>query len=85
MLARMRSRGSALAAGLVVPPAGLAAATARARDRAARRISGARWPSAEDDCGYVDDRAKGEATRGLPPGTAREGLGEDRVCTWRRL
>ena len=82
MVARMRSRRSVLAAGLVVPLAALAAAAARARDYTARQISGGRWLSREDDCGYVYDPAAGDPTQGVPPGTALEDRPEAWVCPW---
>ena len=63
-------------------PVAMATGIARARDYAARRISGGRWLCPEDDCGYVYDPAKGDPTQGIPPGTALEDLPEDWVCPW---
>jgi rubredoxin len=82
MVAQMRSRRSVLAAGLLAQLAALTAGATRARDYAARRLSGGRWLCPEDDCGYVYDPAKGDPTQGIPPGTALADLPEDWVCPW---
>ena len=82
MALRRRSRRSLSGLSAVVAVAPLAAGIARARDDAARRISGGRRLCPEDDCGYVDDPAKGDPTRNVPPGTALAELPEDRVRPW---
>ena len=80
MLRAARPRRSVLAVLAGVPVAALAAGTAAARGKVARRLSGDRLLCPENECGHIYDPAKGDPDHGIPPGRAFEDLPDEWVC-----